>query len=304
MSKIERPSRDIVELFGHAPDDLTKTARSLWDIGACPFTNSPCSKTNSDNTVVYGTCTVTSKGEPCIICPNRLYENNLIVLQRISEEAFGVAPEFIKYENYISRRTEKGPFVVPLGHKSGKEVSVSNMSMDWVLALVTNSKLIKYVGIEVQSIDITGNYRDNFYAYKNLEKGHGKVRIPSSGHGLNWANVHKRLMPQLIRKGLIYSRSEMVKKGLYFIVPDIVYRRFEEVIGKDIKTDCDDSPETMTVHTYGLSDAPGPGKMRTLCPIRQHKISLEEFSKRFINGPNLPAAIDLDNAVRSSLGCK
>ena len=110
-------------------------------------------------------------------------------------------------------------------------------------------------------------------------------------------------MPQIIRKGLIYSRSELVSKGLHFIVPDIVYRRFEDVIGTDIKIDCDDSPETLTVHTYGLTDAPAHGQMRELQPMRQLKISLKEFSSRFINGPNLPAASELDDAVRNTLGC-
>ena len=153
--KVVRPRRDLVELFGHAPDDLTDTARRLWDIGACPFTNTPCSKSNSDNTVVYGTCTVSSKGEPCIICPNRLYENDLQVLRRISTEAIGTTAEFIRYEDYIKRRTEGGPFVIPLGLKSGKEVNIKNMSMDWVLALVTGGKLSSYVGIAVSYTHLT-----------------------------------------------------------------------------------------------------------------------------------------------------
>ena len=96
--------------------------------------------------------------------------------------------------------------------------------MDWVLAKVKSGKLKEYVGIEVQSIDITGNYRDCWHSYNNLTPG-TKI-ISSSCHGMNWANVHKRLIPQIIRKGLVYSRSSMVKKGVYFIVPDIVYRKF------------------------------------------------------------------------------
>ncbi|CAH1044724.1 hypothetical protein HPTD01_3202 [Halomonas sp. TD01] len=96
--------------------------------------------------------------------------------------------------------------------------------MDWVLAKVKNGKLQQYVGVEVQSIDITGNYRDSWHTYKNLNTSFSGD-IPRSEHGLNWANVHKRLIPQLIRKGVVYSNSKLVPSGLYFIVPDIVYKK-------------------------------------------------------------------------------
>ena len=301
---INRPNKDLIEIFGHSPDDLTLSARSLWNLGACPFTHEPCTKKNHDSSIVYGTCTVTANanGQTCIICPNRLYADKYAALRKVAGEAFGTDIEFLMFGQYVARRTEKKKFVVALGHNSGKEVKIEkSMSMDWVLALVNGDKLEGYVGIEVQSIDITGNYRDSWYAYKNLKKGNATVDIPKSAHGLNWANVHKRLMPQIIRKGLIYSRSKYVTHGLYFIVPDIVYQKFEDIIGSDIATEIDDSPSTITIHTYQVSESPPHGEMRKLEIVRQHKISLEEFSSRFINGPNLPSGDDLDSAVKSVL---
>lgn len=111
---------------------------------------------------------------------------------------------------------------------SGHEIKLQqSCSMDWVLAKIENARLVEYTGIEVQSIDITNNYRDNWYAYKNISEN---AIIPRSEHGMNWANVHKRLIPQIIRKSLIYSRSSFVNSGLYFIVPDIVYKKFEDII--------------------------------------------------------------------------
>ena len=110
--------------------------------------------------------------------------------------------------------------------------------MDWVLqSYDTNGHTLvpmEFVGIEVQSIDITGNYRDTWDAYRQMKEGIPVTDVPSSGHGLNWANVHKRLIPQIIRKGNIYSKSERCK-GFYFIVPEAVYQKFEEVIG-DVPT--------------------------------------------------------------------
>lgn len=52
--------RDLVEIFGYSPVDLTPEVRSLWALGACPFLNKECVKINHDQTIIYGTCSVTS----------------------------------------------------------------------------------------------------------------------------------------------------------------------------------------------------------------------------------------------------
>lgn len=171
--------------------------------------------------------------------------------------------------------------------------------MDWVLAKVVNQQLVEYTGIEVQSIDITGNYRDNWYAYKNIQED---AVIPKSEHGMNWANVHKRLIPQIIRKSLIYSRSQLVNKGLYFIVPEIVYQKFEDVIGNDIPLVNEKSADVITVHTYQLGAPVEEGQVRAIELVRKLQFKMQDFSNRFISGPNLPAAIELDNAVKNALG--
>lgn len=295
-----RPKRDLVEVFGYSPDDLTEEARSLWRLGACPFTLAPCTKSNHDQTITYGTCSVTSTFGECIICPNRLYENNYESLRRVASENFSDDIPFLTYSEYVKNRGVIKDCVVALGLSSGKEVKIKSLSMDWVLARVINSNLDSYVGIEVQSIDITGNYRDAWHGYNNLTSD--TTTISSSGHGLNWANVHKRLIPQIIRKGLVYSRSSLVNSGLYFIVPEIVYRKFEEIIGADIPQLESAAPDVLTVHTYSLSQPGGFGKQRTLIMERKIRFSLDEFSNRFIAGANLPSGGDLDNAVRKVLG--
>lgn len=300
---VKRPeNKDLVEVFGYAPDDLTPSTRSLWELGACPFTNKSCSKANHDATVIYGTCSVTSTFGDCVICPNRLYEDDYKSLKRVASDAFGEKIELLMFNEYIKRRNEQGPFIVALGQNSGREVKIGrSLSMDWVLAKVEDGKLIEYIGIEVQSIDITGNYRDCWYAYKNLNSPVGT--IPSSEHGMNWANVHKRLIPQIIRKGVVYSNSKLVKSGLYFILPDIVYRKFEDVIGADIPTLNESGPNVLTINTYSLSEPAAHGTQRNLVLNRVLRVSLDEFAQRFISGPNLPTGDDLDFAVKRVLGC-
>lgn len=298
---ITRPKKDLIEIFGYAPDDTSTQCRSLWNLSACPFINKQCTKANHDNSIIYGTCSVSSPYGDCVICPNRLYENDYAVLKTIARESFDEDSPFLMYEQFIPLREEAKNCIVALGQNSGKEVKIgTSLSMDWVLARMENGKLIEYTGVEVQSIDITGNYRDSWHSYKNISM-QSQV-IPSSQHGMNWANVHKRLIPQIIRKGTIYSRSNLVKSGLYFVVPDIVYRKFEEIIGSDIPLVEKAGKEVLTIHTYELSPFEQHGKQRSLLMKRNIRFSLDEFSQRFISGPNLPSGEQLDNAIKRVLG--
>jgi len=295
--------RDLVEIFGYSPDDLSRTARSLWNLGACPFTNRPCIKINHDQTIVYGTCSVTSAYGDVIICPNRLYAGNYEVLKNVSNDAFGSQFPLLTYSEFVEQRESNLDCVVALGKNSGKEVNVGGaLSMDWVLAHISNGQLKEYIGIEVQSIDITGNYRDAWHSYKNYRNGVFRDTLPSSQHGLNWANVHKRLIPQLIRKGVVYSRSAFVKKGLYFVLPEIVYLKFEDIIGGDIPLVSSASSNTITVITYELGPNVLSGAQRVLQRKRVLRFSLDEFSSRFVSGPNLPSGDVLDSVILRALG--
>lgn len=130
-----------------------------------------------------------------------------------------------------------------------------------------------------------------------------KSCIPTSNHGLNWANVHKRLIPQLIRKGIVYSRSQLVRKGLYFIVPDIVYAKFEDITGY-IPQKRKAGNNTITVFTYKLGQKVGKGKKRKILPSRTIRFLTTDFANRFIQGSNLPSGENLDDAVSRVLGIK
>lgn len=295
---IKKNPRSLIEVFGHAPNDISPTARKFWGLNACPFMGRACTKFDHTNTICYGTCSVSNAGQDVIICPNRLYANNYETIRQVSTAVFEKLP-FMLFDEYLSKESSSLDCVVALGQNSGREVKLSKMSMDWVIAHINKGKLIEYVGIEVQSIDITGNYRDAWYAARDK-----KSVIPASAHGLNWANVHKRLMPQIIRKSLVYSKSSLVKNGLFFIVPEPVYQRFEEIIGADIPTVNVPGKEVITVFTYDLGEPVSHGQVRKLVLNRMLRFKLAEFSARFISGPNLPAGNELDNKIREILNIK
>jgi hypothetical protein len=108
-------------------------------------------------------------------------------------------------------------------------------------------------------------------------------------------------MPQIIRKGVVYSRSKYCKKGLYFIIPEIVYKKFEDIIGSDIPMVNTPNNETISVFTYSLGQAP-KNKLRALDLTRVIRFTLDDFSNRFISGPNLPKPEELDNSIKKILG--
>ncbi len=298
------PGKDIAEIFGHAPDDLSECARSLWTLKACPFINRPCIKTNHDKSIVYGVCSVENlNGDEIITCPNRMYANEYGTLRVVSEATFGPDTPFLTYDQYVRERGRAGPLVVALGKNSGREVTLGKqLSIDWVLAYIDKNTLLDYAGVEIQTMDITGNYRNCWAAYDTLPQT-PKRKIPSSNHGINWANVHKRLIPQLIRKGSVFRKSTLCTKGLHFALPELVYQRFEKVVG-DLDSVDDLAADVLTVYTFAIGPNVEHGQIRPLTQIRTERFTLKAFAEGFISGPYLPTGQDLDDAVRRVLGIR
>ena len=219
--------QDIVELFGYAPDDLSASAVKFTRDKQCPFSKTQCSKTNHNQSEIYGTCSVSTgsnklPGSETIVCPTRLYANQYASFSDVVADAWKQhKPTLVAggtLENLRKEAMKHNESVVAFGQNSGAELQVDSfgkMSLDWVLQryqLKSDKSLkpVDFVGIEVQSIDTTGNYRDNqtFYVDARLNNRLKNSLPPNSRHGLNWANVHKRLIPQIIRKGNIYSQMQ------------------------------------------------------------------------------------------------
>ncbi len=302
---------DLAEIFGYAPDDTSEVARKQWKSQDCPFVGGQCIKHShpqNGEVVVYGSCSAlnrrTSGVEEVIICPQRLYADNYGVLRAIIRDATGADLPLLMADDFLSlKRRHKLPesFAVLFGKNSGKEIQLKRaesieLSLDWVMAVVVDRALKAIIPCEVQSMDTTGNYRDNWEAYSKE-----RTKIPDSEHGINWANVWKRLIPQLILKGSISATSTLCVYGHYFVVPDIVYSRFERLVG-EIENREAAGPGIMTVMTYGLGVPVPFGNMRTLDRIRTARVGTTDFAEAFASGKQLPLGTDLDRQVVGLLG--
>jgi len=301
---------DLCELFGYAPDDTSEQARRQWKSQKCPFVGNTCIKHShpqEGSVVVYGSCSVVNRTkngiEEIIICPQRLYTNGYESLRRVAWDALQAEPPLLMAEEYSRLKRAKSlpdDFVVVLGQHSGKEIILSNpgfisLSLDWVMVHVVAGKIGLIIPCEVQSIDITGNYRANWDAYSRE-----LPLVPDSKHGMNWANVWKRLIPQLILKGSIASTSQFCQQGMYFIVPDRVYRQFEQVIG-EVAGPVAPERGVLTVMTYDLGPVVPFGTIRSLVPRRTIRMRLVDFAEAFASGKQLPSGSQLDEKVGEAL---
>lgn len=286
-----------------------------WKKQICPFVNTSCTKFNHDQTVVYGVCSVVNRSSrssevgEVVVCPKRLYANDYESIKLVSKQAFGDIPVFIggSLDNLKAKAMEANESVVAFGQNSGNEVSANSggqLSMDWVLVKYTKKtgKLIaeSFVGVEVQSIDITGNYRENWEAYRSFRSGVSVKTIPDSRHGMNWANVHKRLIPQIIRKGNIYKNCKKCR-GFYFILPDLVYQKFEEVIG-NIELQKRSSNETLCIMTYSLGQNVANGQTRSLKVDRSLCYNVKDIADSFASLVDKESVLQFENKVLSLLG--
>ena len=225
----------IAEFFGYRAEDKSLAALQTAAKRLCPFLHRQCTKILARDRDVSGTCAVQQKKEnapPIICCPNRLYADDYKMLRLIAADAFKkdlnlyaglVAVEKAKYE---------GGAVAVFGHGWGGELRLPQRKgsgsyfVDWVLARIDETgDMVEFTAIEVQTIDTTGNYRT---ARKALLESR---EIVGDTVGLNWENVSKRIIPQIIYKGQVLQREDLCKTGLYFVCPQPVYERVLNRLG-------------------------------------------------------------------------
>ena len=225
----------IAEFFGYRAEDQSSVAMNASESMMCPFLKSICTKKLSRDNIPSGVCAIKQKreGSPSVICcPNRIYADNYKILKLIASRSFKQELNLYRGRDAIQKAMEEHGAIAVFGHGWGGELhlpqrkGIGSYFVDWVLAkLDSQGSLTEFSAIEVQTIDTTGNYRNSREA---LIAGRNSV---SDTVGLNWENVSKRIIPQLIYKGQVLQREELCKTGLYFVCPLPVYERIINRLG-------------------------------------------------------------------------
>lgn len=210
----------------------------------CPFIKSRCPKRSTQlPDEPYPVCTLwrrsTGKPDPrqdlIFVCPKRFYAVDF--LTEVIEHCWpGEKP--------------KNPRVAP-------EVKMAGFgNVDFVIADVQDDgEVEQFLSVELQAIDITGSV---FPAYQALRAEADLERRPT--YGLNWDNVYKRYVTQLIRKGYFHHHW---KSKIVAVIPEQVYQyitsRADFIRSADVKS----AQVNIIFMTYRLeSDPTRPGEFR------------------------------------------
>lgn len=304
----------IVELFGYAPTDKSPQAEQAREACHCPFLGEECTKRigSQENRISAGVCSLSdANGEPVICCPIRLYAHDYRILHEVAKEAFGQPVEL--YSGQEARTAVCPPGVARVavfGKRWGKELRIPNRKkegedgggrtgsyfVDWILAKLNPAgQLEEFVALEVQSIDTIGSYRE--------ERAAHMAGLPFDGKsaGLNWENVNKRIIPQLIYKGHLLQREKLCRTGLYFICPKPVYSKIMERLGGKLPN-YPSQAGSLTFMWYQIAPDAGPGQIRELQNTGKFSTTVHQVELAFSSASNLPEIGVYEMAIKSALG--
>jgi hypothetical protein len=290
----------IFEFFGFDPIDNSPAAINAREGRYCPFLRSECTKKYQDG-LVNGACSLKPiTTGPVICCPNRMYADDHRILIDVADSAFGAGKRLVRQ---IADATGDGHDVLVFGKRWGKELRLPNRGkggryfVDWILALLDEDKKLKeFVAVEVQTMDTTGTYRPEV---ESLFKG--KVPFEASEAGINWENVSKRILPQIIYKGHVLRREPLCTKGLFFICPELVHQRIVTRLGGTLQT-YHPQPGSLTFRWYDVSATPSGGKPRPLMFKGQQTTTIDQVALAFTSPSNLPDPRVYEAAIRAQLG--
>lgn len=293
----------IIEFFGFDPEDKSSHARKARSKKLCPFIQDTCKKTLNDGTI-SGACTIKPvRTGPVICCPYRLYADDYKILLDVAVRAFGESVDL--YPGRDARKASVIPGrsrIAVFGKRWGKELRLPKRGpsgayfVDWVLAkLADNGSLLEFVAIEVQSIDTTGNYQAERLAHLAETPFHG-----NSTAGLNWENVNKRILPQIIYKGHVLRQERRCKSGLFFICPAPVYQKIRERLGGKLNQ-YTLQPGSLTMLWYDIAPLPTGGNIRELVLQGSFTTTVDQVALAFTAPSNLPDANVYEDAIREEL---
>lgn len=295
----------ILELFGYSPRDDSKEARLVREEKICPFVAAPCDKSfGGINRTVHGVCSVELlDGRTTPVCPKRFYGRRHEFLSEVATDAFGPGVELIPPGVSLSRAGHDSDTpVLVFGHQWNREVRLpgrgtGTLSVDWILARLNSSgDLADFVAVEVQSIDTTGTYRG---AWEREMDGQASV---ADGSGLNWANVRKRILPQLIDKGHILRRERLCRSGLYFVCPEPVFDQIRDSLGAQL-LEYPPQPGSVTFLPYSFGPPVGSGTRRELVRTRGKGFTttVDQIVNAFAAPQGLPPIGAYEQALRERI---
>ncbi|MCC3298467.1 hypothetical protein LJ757_11705 [Arthrobacter sp. zg-Y453] len=227
--------RTVVELFGLDATDARQPWNAILTDQTCPFTDKRCYKVRkSSPEVSIGTCTLSygTPPAPILICPSRLLDRGQIFTDCL----------------HLLTLHEPGNelHLVP-------EVKIPGGNVDYFLVSTKNSKVVDFVGIELQTLDTTGSAwpeRQRVVERLGIETNDPAVHTAKT-FGMNWKMTAKTILVQMHHKA---STFEHVNRKLVLVIQN----EFLSYMRGEFKFDHFHEPaaisDTVHLHPYGIKD--------------------------------------------------
>lgn len=295
----------IAEFFGYAASDKSQPALLTAARKNCPFLGSFCVKTLARDRVISGVCAIRHKteGSPNVICcPIRLYADDYKMLRLIAVKAFHMELNLYAGRAAVERAKQEGGAIAVFGKGWGGELrlpqrkGMGSYFVDWVLArLDGNGELAELTAIEVQTIDTTGSYGKAQQVLSETRE------VVSDTAGLNWENVSKRIIPQIIYKGQVLQREDLCRSGLFLVSPRPVYQRIlDRLGGADKLPKFPSQPASINFIAYDAIDKQKDGEITPLGIVEEHCTTVYKVQEAF-SSLNLPEGNVYKDAISRTL---
>ena len=233
-----------------------------------------------------------------------MYAENYKMLSTIAEKAFRVNLNLYSGRLAVAKAKQENGAIAVFGHGWGGELPLPKRQgrgsyyVDWILARLDGAgELVEFTAIEVQTIDTTGSYKNARSALIDRQT------IEKDTVGLNWENVSKRIIPQIIYKGQVLQREELCRSGLYFVCPKPVFDRvIERLGGKERLPQFPTQPAAIHFVAYDYLDneTVEDGKIRPLGIVEEYCTTVYKVQEAF-SAVDLPEQNVYRDAIMKSL---
>jgi len=226
------PREYICEVLGRpAEPGFDPSAHSF----TCPFLGAQCVKRSASLKEPYPVCSIWKSGRQVCVCPKRF--NQVDFLSDVVKHCWPGNP--------------------PVNPKVACEVKMTGFgNVDFVVADIDEGGGIgQFLSVELQAIDITGTVSD---AYSALREN--RPLETKKSYGLNFDNVYKRYITQLIRKGYFHHHwGTKIVAVMQDVLYEYVRAKAEFMRTRDVR----DSTVNIIFMAYSYEDDPeNPGGKR------------------------------------------
>lgn len=223
----------IVELFGLSTDRSSQAWGSTIAEQACPFLARRCLKVRKSRPdISIGTCVVAhgAARTPVVICPVRLLERRQILVDCL----------------HLLTRHEPGNelHVVP-------EIPLPGGSVDYFLLSLHGSKVVDFIGVELQTLDTTGTVwpeRQRLLHGLGLKVSRRDVQS-TRPFGMNWKMTAKTTLVQLHHK---IETLEHLNSHLVLALQDVLLAYMSREFAFQHMTEPPLLGHAMHFHAYSL----------------------------------------------------